>query len=67
MKFGTFLVVVQLVLGAVIGVIAAAVAAAGGDEGLAAVLTAGSTTLVLFGLITATVFRNLTPETRDGH
>lgn len=57
MKFVTLLSVIQLVLGAVIGVIGAALAVAGGDGSLVAVLTAGSTTLVLFGLITATVFR----------
>lgn len=62
MKFVTFIAVVQLVLGAVIGVIAAALAVAGGDDGLAAVLTAGSTALVLFGLITATAFRAMPVE-----
>jgi hypothetical protein len=66
-NFGTFLVVVQLVLGAVIGVIAAALAIAGGSEGLVAVLTAGSTALVLFGLITATAIRPVAQEARHDH
>lgn len=54
MKFGTLLVAIQLVLGAVIGLIAAALAVWGDNEGMVAVLTAGSTALILFGLITAT-------------
>lgn len=54
MKFGTLLVVIQLVLGAVIGLIAASLAVGGNNEGLVAVLTAGSASLVLFGLIMAT-------------
>lgn len=54
MKFGTFVVVVQLALGAVIGLIAAALAAWSDNEGLVAVLTAGSAALILFGLIMAT-------------
>lgn len=67
MKFGTFLVVVQLVLGAVIGLVAAALAVWGDNEGLTAVLTAGSTALILFGLITATSIRALGKTTEPVH
>ncbi|HEX9225178.1 MAG TPA: hypothetical protein VF885_00810 [Arthrobacter sp.] len=56
MKFGTLLVTGQLILGSVIGLIAAALAVWGNNEGLVAVLTAGAIALILSGLIMATTF-----------
>jgi hypothetical protein len=52
MTFGTFLIVVQLVPGALLGLLAAGVA-------VWAILTACLTALILFGLITATSIRAL--------
>jgi hypothetical protein len=66
MKFGTLLVVAQLVLGGVIGLIAGALAVWGDNHGLTVVLTAGSSTLILFGLIAATSLRSLADNHAKG-
>lgn len=67
MKFGTLLVTGQLILGAVIGLIAAALAVWGNNEGLVAVLTAGSMALILFGLIMATTFPQVARTVEGNH
>jgi hypothetical protein len=68
MTFGTFLIVVQLVPGALLGLLAAGVAVWPNNEMLAAILTACSTALILFGLITATSIRALSKTGADhGH
>jgi hypothetical protein len=61
--FGAFLVAAQLTIGAVIGLIAAALAIWSDNNGLVAVLTAGSTTFILIGLIMATTSRRLAAYT----
>jgi hypothetical protein len=57
MKFGTFLVLVQLAAGAVFGLIAVAVAVGGGRMSSVVVLIWGSIALALFALITASAYR----------